>query len=109
MKLHPPTILVDDKEPFKEALFGRKEFAESMTALLRNVDEKGNGDSVDREWMMNILNYCLFSDAELEAVPDGTGPRRLGQWLMRYDMDRHRVIPFFCRSLDRFSIQPPSM
>lgn len=87
-----------------QSMDSAKFFAE--TRLDRLV--KGNGDSVDREWMMNILNYCLFSDAELEAVPDGTGPRRMGQWLMRYDMNRHRVIPFFCRSLDRFSIQPTS-
>jgi predicted KAP-like P-loop ATPase len=31
--------VVDDQAPFKDALFGRKEFAESLTSLLRNVEE----------------------------------------------------------------------
>ena len=39
MKLHPPAPIIDEKDPFKEALFGRKDFAESLTNLLRNVDE----------------------------------------------------------------------
>jgi hypothetical protein len=39
MKIHPPKAIVDDKDPFKEALFGRKEFGESLTGLIRNVSE----------------------------------------------------------------------
>jgi predicted KAP-like P-loop ATPase len=39
MKLHPPKVVVDPANPFEQALFGRKEFAESLTALLRNVSE----------------------------------------------------------------------
>src|ERR1019366_1078158 len=39
MKIHPPTVTIDANEPFKEALFGRKAFAESLTELLRNVSE----------------------------------------------------------------------
>jgi hypothetical protein len=39
MKIHPPTVSVDENDPFKEALFGRKVFAESLTELLRNISE----------------------------------------------------------------------
>jgi len=39
MQLHPPKAIVDENDPFKHALFGRKEFAESLTSLLRNVSE----------------------------------------------------------------------
>ena len=39
MKIHPPTVTIDANDPFKEALFGRKAFAESLTELLRNVSE----------------------------------------------------------------------
>jgi hypothetical protein len=39
MKLHPPEVVIDPNNPFEHALFGRKEFAESLTALLRNVSE----------------------------------------------------------------------
>src|SRR5712691_7424078 len=39
MKLLPPTIAIDPDDPFKNALFGRKAFAASLTQLLRNVSE----------------------------------------------------------------------
>ena len=39
MKLHPPKAIVDKNEPFKEALFGREDFAKSLTGLLRNAEE----------------------------------------------------------------------
>jgi hypothetical protein len=39
MKIHPPTVTVDQNDPFKHALFGRKAFAESLTQLLRHVSE----------------------------------------------------------------------
>ena len=31
--------MIDEKEPFKDALFGREEFAKSLTGLLRNVSD----------------------------------------------------------------------
>lgn len=39
MKIHPPKVTIDEKDPFAHALFGRKQFAESLTALLRNASE----------------------------------------------------------------------
>src|SRR2546430_3167497 len=39
MKIHPPKVIVDDQDPFKHALFGRKDFAEALTGLLRNITE----------------------------------------------------------------------
>jgi hypothetical protein len=39
MKLQPPRVEIDEKEPFKEALYGRKDFAESLTSLLKNVTD----------------------------------------------------------------------
>ena len=39
MKLHPPEVDIPEEDPFKNALFNRKEFAQSLTALLRNVEE----------------------------------------------------------------------
>lgn len=39
MKLHPPEVKIPEEDPFKNALFNRKEFAQSLTALLRNVEE----------------------------------------------------------------------
>ena len=55
---------------------------------------------------MDLLNYCLMSDAEYEKIPQGKGPRRMDQWLVRYDFDRRRVIQFLGERLDRFSLQP---
>jgi hypothetical protein len=39
MKINPPKAIIDEKEPFKHTLFGRKEFADSLTGILRNVSE----------------------------------------------------------------------
>ena len=39
MKMNPPKLVIDEKEPFKDALFGREEFAKSLTNLLRSVSE----------------------------------------------------------------------
>jgi hypothetical protein len=39
VKISPPKVIVDEHDPFKDALFGRKDFAESLTGLLKNVDE----------------------------------------------------------------------
>jgi predicted KAP-like P-loop ATPase len=39
MKINPPKVIIDEKEPFKDALFGREEFAKSLTNLLRNVSD----------------------------------------------------------------------
>ena len=39
MKINPPKAIIGKEDPFENALFGRKEFAESLNNLLRNVDE----------------------------------------------------------------------
>ena len=39
MKINPPKAIIGKEGPFEHALFGRKEFAESLTNLLRNVEE----------------------------------------------------------------------
>lgn len=39
MTLHPPKIVIDANDPFREALFGRKEFAEALTGVLRELSD----------------------------------------------------------------------
>ena len=39
MKINPPKAIIGKEDPFEHALFGRKEFAESLTSMLRNVEE----------------------------------------------------------------------
>lgn len=39
MRINPPKAIVDEKEPFKHALFGRESFAKSLAILLQNVSE----------------------------------------------------------------------
>ncbi|HEY0967509.1 MAG TPA: P-loop NTPase fold protein [Opitutaceae bacterium] len=79
---------------------------------LANFREE-SGDGVSREWVTDMLNYCLMSDEELAKVagPDAqigrpTGPARMGSWLVRYSISRQNVIPFFCRRLEQFSAAP---
>ena len=79
---------------------------------LMNVKEE-SGDGVSREWVKDMLNFCLMSDEELAKVagPEShlgrqTGPARMGSWLIRYSISRQKVIPFFCRRLEQFSATP---
>jgi hypothetical protein len=39
MKINPPKAIIDEKNPFEHALFGREAFAKPLTNLLRNVSE----------------------------------------------------------------------
>jgi hypothetical protein len=39
MNINPPKLIIDENKPFEHALFGREEFAKSLTNLLRNVSE----------------------------------------------------------------------
>jgi hypothetical protein len=39
VKINPPKAIIGKEDPFEHTLFGRKEFAESLTSLLRNVEE----------------------------------------------------------------------
>jgi hypothetical protein len=39
MKLLPPRVVIDKDDPFRDALFGRKDFALSLTSLIRNAEE----------------------------------------------------------------------
>ncbi|MGD0262046.1 MAG: P-loop NTPase fold protein [Verrucomicrobiota bacterium] len=69
MKIHPPKAIVDENDPFKHALFGRKAFAESLTGLLRNVSESlvifvnapwGEGKTTFAEmWRADLLKQKL--------------------------------------------------
>ena len=69
MKIHPPKAIVDENDPFKHALFGRKAFAESLTGLLRNVSESlvllinapwGEGKTTFAEmWRAELLKQKL--------------------------------------------------
>ncbi|MGA3283116.1 MAG: P-loop NTPase fold protein [Verrucomicrobiota bacterium] len=71
-------------------------------------------DGVDPEWAKEILQFCLMSDDELaKAIKNADGTEntqsrlgRMGHWLIPYNMNRKKTIPFFCSRLDRFSAQP---
>ncbi len=39
MRLNPPKTIIDPKEPLKDALFGREEFAKSLSNVLQNISE----------------------------------------------------------------------
>jgi predicted KAP-like P-loop ATPase len=39
MRIQPPRVEIDETAPYKDALFGRKAFGESLTTLLRNVED----------------------------------------------------------------------
>jgi hypothetical protein len=84
MKIHPPTVGIDPEDPFKEALFGRKAFANSLTNLLRNTSENlvvivhapwGEGKSTfaamwQAELLRQKLNIISFDAFAADYVED---------------------------------------
>jgi hypothetical protein len=39
MRISPPKVIINETSPFKDALFGREEFAQSLTHLMRSVSD----------------------------------------------------------------------
>lgn len=82
MKIHPPRLAIDAKAPFKDALFGRKELAESLTGLLSNVSE----------------SLVIFVDA-----PWGEGKTTFAEmWQIHLQNEKHDVIYFDAYAYDYF-------
>jgi hypothetical protein len=82
VKINPPKPIIDEKDPFAHALFGRKEFAESLTRLLRNVSE----------------NLVIFVNA-----PWGEGKTTFAQmWRAHLRQQKLEVIYFDAYAADYF-------
>lgn len=64
MKIQPPKAIIDETEPFKHALFDRKEFAQSVTGLLRNVSE-GLVIFVNAPWGEGKTTFAQMWSADL--------------------------------------------
>lgn len=102
---HPPVYKLMSRANISAAQFFKK----------TNLDEikDDRTQSVSPTWIKDLLDYCLMSEteyAEATKTTDETAGRgrlaSMGQWLIRYDISREKVIPFFCSRLDRFAIQP---
>jgi len=82
MKINPPKAIIDEQEPFKHTLFGRKEFADSLTGILRNVSE----------------NLVIFVNA-----PWGEGKTTFSQmWRADLRLQKLEVIYFDAYAADYF-------
>jgi hypothetical protein len=46
MRIQAPRPVIDENDPFKHALFDRKKFGESLTALLQNVEDSAEKDAL---------------------------------------------------------------
>jgi hypothetical protein len=81
------------------------------TGLDQNKQESAQGFS--QGWIIQILKYCLMSDAELsEALRETANTKIISMGTYRFanfnTVKRQGLIPFFCGRLDRFSLDPRS-
>ena len=82
MKLNPPKVAVDEKEPFNGALFGRETFGKSLTNLLLNISD----------------NLVVFVNA-----PWGAGKTTFAEmWRAYLKQQKHEVIYFDAYAADYF-------
>lgn len=64
MKLHPPKPNIDLEKPFQDALFGREAFAQSLTALLRNLEDP-LVIFINAPWGAGKTTFCNMWQASL--------------------------------------------
>jgi len=83
VKINPPKAIISKEDPFEHTLFGRKDFADSLTSLLRNVEE----------------NLVIFVNA-----PWGEGKTTFAKmWQAQLQRrDNHEVIYFDAYAADYF-------
>jgi hypothetical protein len=80
LRIQPPRPRIEDRDPFKEALSGRKELAESLTALIGNVSE----------------SLVIFVNA-----PWGEGKTTFSEmWIASLRQQKHEVIYFDAYACD---------
>ncbi len=76
MKLHPPSPVIPDNDPYANDLFERKELGDSLTSLFRNLEEStvvcvdapwGDGKTTFANmWIADLLHQgknCIYFDA----------------------------------------------
>lgn len=103
-------ILKTKRPTLYQAMRGRStDLTRFLTETRLDKLGKNSGDGLDQEWVMDMLSYSLLTDEEFEKVPTESRLRRLGGWLVRYNLDRQQVFPILCAALDRFSLKPPAM
>ena len=82
MKFYPPRFQIDENDPFKGALFGRKDFALALTNLLRHAEE----------------NVVIFINA-----PWGHGKTTFARmWLAHFKNEKQEAIYYNAYASDYF-------
>lgn len=56
------------------------------------------------DWFVGILKFLLLTEEQFKALDAQDDIRRYGQWLFRYNIDRTKVMPFFCSELTLFKL-----
>lgn len=85
-------------------------FSETRLDSLRHR----SGDGVSQEWAMDILNFCLLTESEMDELEKKsaqaggrrTGPPRFYNWLSPYNLNRTQILPLFASRLDQFNYAP---
>jgi hypothetical protein len=57
-----------------------------------------------KDWFLNMLKFLLLTKEEYEALDQNDSARDFENWLIRYHIDRMKVMPFLCLELTRFKI-----
>jgi hypothetical protein len=55
-----------------------------------------------KDWLHSVLQFCLMSKSEYEALDPKNELRRYERWLFHYNLERKQIIPFLCSELMKF-------
>lgn len=55
-------------------------------------------------WLMNWIRFSMLTESEYQAIDVNDSIKRFGQSLWQYNVDRERLIPFFCQKLSMFIV-----
>lgn len=92
---------------FDELAAGRLAYEALAVATGIEKMEEANHQPFNKDWFLAKLKYLLFTDEEYKALDKHDEIRSYEGWLVKYDMDRTRVMPFFCEELSRFRLEAP--
>jgi hypothetical protein len=71
-----------------------------------NLHDLGEDGEYNRRlyWIMQWLRYSLLSEKEFNALSEDDEIKGFGQFLLRYNVSRERLIPIFAQQLNMFVV-----
>jgi hypothetical protein len=96
-------IRIRKPDTFSDLHAGRLSFQDAAGVTgVNQIRDDGSYIMFPRDGFLNLLQFCLLTDAEFDALAEDAPARDCPRHLFRYRTDRRNAIPFLCSELERF-------